>query len=109
MAVDFGAIEFVDGVTKIAEIDTIINQIHCSDRYDKTMDRLIATAAASYVASYICGVRDRHHDNILVRDDGTLFNIDFSHILGERLGGLDASTIAIPHKFVKVLGENNWD
>merc|ERR1719397_1056245 len=78
------------------------------DEYNDIIDRLIATAAASYVASYVCGVRDRHHDNILVTNDGRLFNIDFAYILGEKLGGLDAAKIAIPEKFVKVLGQDKW-
>ena len=53
-------------------------------------------------------MRDRHHDNILVTTDGRLFNIDFAYILGEKLGGLDAAKIAIPKKFVKVLGQDKW-
>ena len=50
-------------------------------------------------------------DNILVCSDGRLFNIDFSHILGEKLGGfnIDAAKIAIPQKFVKVLGNDDWN
>eukprot|EP00483_Globobulimina_turgida_P011626 UN11648 len=103
MALDFGAIEFIGGAQKIANVDSI------KDMKDNFMDRLIATAAASYIASFVIGVRDRHHDNILVCNDGTLFNIDFSHILGEKLTGLDASKIAINTKFVKVLGVDNWN
>lgn len=48
---------------------------------------------------------DRHSDNILVKTDGTLFNIDFAYILGERIAGLDASKIAIPKKFEYLLGK----
>ena len=48
---------------------------------------LITSAAASYIAAFVCGVRDRHHDNILICNDGKLFNIDFAYILGEKLSG----------------------
>eukprot|EP01084_Bolivina_argentea_P026842 49912_1 len=111
MAVDFGVIEFIEGADKVAHIDEIMkeNKENKSEEYDIIMDRLIGTAAASYVASYVIGVRDRHHDNILVRNDGTLFNIDMAYILGEKLTGLDASKIAIPTKFVKVLGNERWN
>eukprot|EP01084_Bolivina_argentea_P114144 203280_1 len=87
MALDFGAMEFIEGANKIANIDEVMkyNKTHNSAEYDVIINRLIATAAASYVASYVCGVRDRHHDNILICSDGTLFHIDFSHILGEKL------------------------
>eukprot|EP01083_Nonionella_stella_P301104 1031344_1 len=111
MALDFGAMEFIEGANKIANIDEVMkyNKTHNSAEYDVIINRLIATAAASYVASYVCGVRDRHHDNILICSDGTLFHIDFSHILGEKLKSLDAAKIAIPTKFVKVLGNENWN
>ena len=54
------------------------------------------------------GVRDRHHDNILVTDDGSVFHIDFAYILGETITGLDAALIAISPNFVKALGDLNW-
>ena len=49
MAKDFGAIEFVEGVRKIADIDELMkqNMENHSDRYNEIIDRLIATAAAS--------------------------------------------------------------
>jgi phosphatidylinositol-4,5-bisphosphate 3-kinase catalytic subunit alpha/beta/delta len=34
------------------------------------------------IATYVLGVADRHSDNIMVRENGQLFHIDFGHILG---------------------------
>jgi len=109
MAVDFGAIEFIDGVKKISKIGKMINQKDSNGRTKSITNRVIATAAASYIASYVLGVRDRHHDNILMSGDGSVFHIDFAYILGETITGLDAALIAISPNFVKALGNLNWE
>ena len=49
MAIDFGAIEFIEGATKISHIDDVISNVDLSEDIGPIMDRLIATAAASYV------------------------------------------------------------
>ena len=65
--------------------------------------RLVASAAASYVSAHVLGVRDRHSDNILVAADGTIFHIDFGHILGDGPAALDAGSFATTPAFKSVL------
>jgi hypothetical protein len=45
-------------------------------------NKFAKSCAAFCVISYVFGIGDRHLDNIMVTNDGTLFNIDYGYILG---------------------------
>jgi len=74
---------------------------------DHDLQRLIATAAGSYMAMWVLGVRDRHYDNILVRYDGVLFHIDFGFIFGNK-ASLDASKFAVTPELLTVMGNEKY-
>lgn len=74
---------------------------------DEELDRLVATACGSYIASYILGVRDRHWDNVLIQDDGTCFHIDFGFCLGSK-ASFDAERFAVTKDMQKLLGDR-WE
>uniref|UniRef100_A0A7S1TH21 PI3K/PI4K catalytic domain-containing protein n=1 Tax=Compsopogon caeruleus TaxID=31354 RepID=A0A7S1TH21_9RHOD len=46
------------------------------------VEEMTRSAAGSYIAAYVLGVRDRHWDNILIKGDATMIHIDFGFMLG---------------------------
>lgn len=119
MGPEFGCIEMVERCIKISDLEKSEHSERrsgpgaesvCSEIGSGTkVNQLVASAVGSYLCSYIVGVRDRHHDNILIQtEDAILFHIDFAYILGEKITGLDAAKVAIPSVFVQVLGPQKW-
>ncbi|KAA8495605.1 Phosphatidylinositol 3-kinase 1 [Porphyridium purpureum] len=45
-------------------------------------DMMLRSAAGSFVAAYVLGARDRHWDNIMVKNGSMLLHIDFGFVLG---------------------------
>eukprot|EP00494_Astrolonche_serrata_P033894 UN34163 len=105
---DVGIIEAVDKVLPLKNI--LDHKWKDKNGYkDKYINRLVASSAASYIATVVLGVRDRHFDNVLVKDDVTLFHIDFGHCFGDNCK-VETHKFAITEEFKKILDENNkWN
>ena len=103
MSPDFGLIELIEGCKPLRLISALEDTITIAQQFN-----LVASAAGSYMASYVMGVRDRHFDNVLVRDtDCTLFHIDFGFVLGDT-ASVDTSKFAITSDLKKLMGVY-WD
>merc|ERR1711971_949976 len=99
MAGEFGLIELVQGCKPLRLVSALEDTISIGQQLT-----LVASAAGSYMAAYVMGVRDRHFDNVLVRDtDCTLFHIDFGFVLGDT-ASVDTSKLAITSDLKKLMG-----
>lgn len=85
-----GIIEIVDKAETVYNIlekqkMTIQNFImeHNKDkRVTEIRDKFIKSTASYCVISHLLGIGDRHLDNIMISESGSLFHIDFGYILG---------------------------
>lgn len=83
-----GLIEAVSGCRTLRELRRVCRSDPRERVYEalvgdaNKLDTLAATTTAYLTACYSLGVRDGHDDNIMLREDGSLFRVDFGFVFG---------------------------
>uniref|UniRef100_A0A4W3JP18 phosphatidylinositol-4,5-bisphosphate 3-kinase n=1 Tax=Callorhinchus milii TaxID=7868 RepID=A0A4W3JP18_CALMI len=90
--------------------DALLNWLkekNTGDALDRAIEEFTLSCAGYCVATYVLGIGDRHSDNIMVRETGQLFHIDFGHILGNFKSKFGIKRERVPfiltHDFIHVI------
>jgi len=110
-----GFVEIVENAETLYYINkklnfTIQNYILDKNQDSKILDvknRFLKSTAAYCVITYLLGIGDRHLDNIMLTDDGCLFNIDFGFILGYDPKPLNIPSMRLTEEMVDAIGGIN--
>lgn len=101
---------FIEIVPNSSTLYDILNRGSISNYlYRNNVTRKISEVSSNYSASlafwtvitYILGVGDRHLENIMIREDGILFHIDYGFIFG---ADATASYVRLDHNLIEGLG-----
>jgi phosphatidylinositol kinase/protein kinase (PI-3 family) len=104
MALDYGVVECVSGCTTLQEYDwTKWGLLDQSEKW-----KFLCSAAGGYTAGWILGIRDRHKENMMVKDDHVFVQIDFGHMFDRKTKYFDAPRFAVPSTMRSTISPEEW-
>lgn len=105
-----GMIEIVDNAQTLYEINSkgmsisnFIGENNENSTGKEVTDKYMYSLVTYTLYSYLIGIGDRHRHNIMLSNDGSIFNIDFDYILGKDAYQLYPSEIRIDSEMIEAL------
>ena len=84
------------GLTKNSLYDWLKFKNPSEHSLNRAVEEFKLSCAGYAVATYILGIGDRHNDNIMMKETGQLFHIDFGHFLGNKKTKFNISRERVP-------------
>lgn len=105
-----GLIEVVPNCQTVSKLVRTSTCLSAYLQYSPENMKQLARSTASFLAvCYILGVGDVHGDNIMIKEDGTLFRIDYAFLAGQK-PWMDAPGLSIPQSVRKLLCDRGlWE
>lgn len=75
----------------------------------EALDRYLYSLVSYTLHSYFIGLGDRHLENIMVTDDGSIFHIDFGFILGTDAYPMTSIDIKLNSNMIDVIADDESD
>ena len=100
-------VQYINTVDSRKNIFRYILTQNKKEPLDNVLKRYTYSFVSYTLSSYFFGIGDRHLENIMVTNDGRIFNIDFGFILGKEAQPITLSEVRIIPEMIEVLGNED--